>query len=236
MKRLHVRQTSSTMTLLERDAGAVLATADCQTCGRGQRGNTWHSRAAENLLLSLRLRPVGLAVERRFRLMQRVALALVETLADFGIGAEIKWPNDIYVGHGKVCGFIVENRIAGGRITESLAGIGLNVNQTEWPSGLPNPVSMRQAAGRTFDCEEVLAALAGRLLPCPPLPSADDAALHAAYMQSLYRREGMHPYADAGGRFEARIAGVTPEGLLLLGRADGSLRAYGLKEVTFVLK
>ena len=236
MKRLHAEETDSTMALLAGDPQATLATADFQTRGRGQRGHAWHSRPGENLLLSLRLRPQGLAVERRFRLMQRVALEIAGTLADFGIASEIKWPNDIYADGRKICGFIVENRIAGGAIVESLAGIGLNVNQTDWPAELPNPVSMRQAAGRPFDCEEVLQALVGRLVPCPPLPAAADDALHSAYLRLLFRRRGVHPYTDAGGRFEARVAGVTPEGLLLLERSDGSRQAYGLKEVAFAAK
>ncbi|MCH5181192.1 MAG: biotin--[acetyl-CoA-carboxylase] ligase [Prevotellaceae bacterium] len=236
MNRLHVRQTASTMTLLAENPQFALATADYQHSGRGQSGNSWLSRPAENLLLSLRLRPAALSAARRFRLMQYLALAIGETLADFGLRAEIKWPNDIYVDGRKICGFIIENKIAGGRIDESIAGIGLNVNQTEWAAALPCAVSMRQAAGRSFEREAVLRALLRHIALQPELAEADDKWLHADYMKSLYRRTGIHAYLDAGGRFEARIHDVAPDGRLLLARSDGTLRAYGLKEVSFAVK
>lgn len=221
------------MTLLEENPQVALVTADFQSDGRGQSGNSWQSRPAENLLLSMRVKLQGLGVDRRFRLMQYVALALRQTLADFDLSAEIKWPNDIYLGGRKVCGFIIENKIAGGRIDESLVGIGLNVNQTEWPESLPFAVSMRQAAGRSFEREAVLRALLRHIALQPELAEADDEQLHADYMKSLYRRTGIHAYLDAGGRFEAGIRDVAPDGRLLLARNDGEVRAYGLKEVAF---
>lgn len=236
MIRLHAIQTDSTMTLLGKNPQATLVTADFQTCGRGQTGHSWHSRPGENLLVSLRLRPEGLSVTRRFRMMQQVALALCGTLEDFGIRAGIKWPNDIYVGDRKVCGFIIENKIVGERITECLTGIGLNVNQTEWPATLPNPVSMRQAAGQKFDREKVLQTLLGHIVPCPALYENEDRNLHARYMDALYRRTGIHPYTDADGPFNARISDVAPDGRLILECDSGQLRAYGLREVTFAAK
>ena len=70
---------------------------------------------------------------------------------------EIKWPNDIYYGDGKLCGILIENRLQGGVIRDSIIGIGLNVNQEVFLSDAPNPVSLRQILGRDTDREGLCA-------------------------------------------------------------------------------
>ena len=69
-----------------------------QTEGRGQRGNKWLSNNGENLLFSivLKLTPPMLAYDQ-FVLNELTALAVVDFLASYGISADIKWPNDIYI-------------------------------------------------------------------------------------------------------------------------------------------
>ena len=80
-------------------------------------------------------------------------------LASRGIQARIKLPNDIYVGDRKICGMLIENILDGPNIDKSIIGIGLDVNQTDFPDDLPNPVSMAQLTGREYPIEEELARL-----------------------------------------------------------------------------
>ena len=120
-----------------------------QTSGRGQRGNTWTSNAGENLLFSvvLKFSPEysglgGLDARDQFVLNEIAALSVVDFLRSHGIHAQIKWPNDIYVDSRKICGILIENSLRGNRLSSSIIGIGLNINQRNFDINLPNPTSM----------------------------------------------------------------------------------------------
>ena len=113
-----------------------------QTAGRGQRGNTWTSNAGENLMFSIVLKSPVLMAEDHFALNEIAALSVADFLSTYGIKAEIKWPNDIYVGEKKICGILIENSFRGKTIPSSIIGIGLNINQRNFNVNLPNPTSM----------------------------------------------------------------------------------------------
>ena len=84
---------------------------------------------------------------------------LISYLAGKGIKARLKLPNDIYVGDLKICGILIENILDGPNLGVSIIGIGLDVNQTDFPEDLPNPVSMAQLTGQTYNLQEELALL-----------------------------------------------------------------------------
>ena len=114
----------------------------CQTKGRGQRTNTWLSNPGENLTFSIALKNLDILPSEQIAISQITALSVVDFLNLYGIDAKIKLPNDIYVGNKKICGILIENSIRGSQISYSIIGIGINVNQTEFPSSLPNPTSI----------------------------------------------------------------------------------------------
>ena len=122
-----------------------------QTCGKGQRGNVWISDPGKNLTFSIVLKfpfnvKAGLLEPMhaydQFVLSEIAALAVVDLLAEHGIQAKIKWPNDIYIGDRKICGILIENSLRGEWLQHSIIGIGLNVNQRNFDVTLPNPTSM----------------------------------------------------------------------------------------------
>ncbi len=219
-----------------------------QTAGRGQKGNRWESRPGENLMFSILLKPAQLPVREQFILSQIVALGLLDYLRGEGIMTTIKWPNDIYASDRKICGTLIENSLSEGRITSSVAGIGLNMNQTEFDPSLPNPTSMTLVTGRHYDVKAELP----KLLSCIfayydkiDSPYARN-GFDALYLGKLYRRGEWHrfeelPASDVpaerrnGRRIEARILGINPESRLLLEHRDGTLRHYGFKEIKYVL-
>ncbi|MBQ5836990.1 MAG: biotin--[Alistipes sp.] len=125
--------------------------ADFQTAGRGQRGHIWHSKRGENLTFSVVLEPTFLPIAEQFSVSEVVALSLVDMLSEYGIGARIKWTNDIYVGDKKLVGILIEHSLAPTTLRRTIAGIGININQTEFDASLPNPVSMAQLLGRELD-------------------------------------------------------------------------------------
>lgn len=139
-----------------------------QTAGRGQGDHSWFSSPGANLTFSMLMRfgegwPVTLGSSDAAFVTRICTLAIHDYLLDRGIESRIKWPNDIWVGERKICGILIENSSMGGQLSWSIAGIGLNVNETSWPAELPNPVSMRELSGKTYDLEKELASLAGRL-------------------------------------------------------------------------
>lgn len=62
--------------------------------------------------------------------MANASVAVCRTLENYGLTAEIKWPNDVYVQGKKICGILIENVFSGDRISSSVVGIGVNVNNS----------------------------------------------------------------------------------------------------------
>ena len=217
--------------------------ADFQTAGRGQRGHEWHSRKGKNLTFSVVLEPLFVPIAEQFAVSEVVALALVDMLSDYGIEAKIKWTNDIYVGDRKLVGILIEHSLAPSTLRRTIVGVGINVNQTEFDSSLPNPVSMAQLLGRELDAEAILGCFLAHLQrnyeALREHQSAADgqpSALHARYNSLLYRKGEFHTFALPGGeRFSAKITGTAPSGALRLEQRDGKTKDYLFKEVEFII-
>lgn len=131
-----------------------------QSAGKGQGDHTWTSSAGKNLTFSIVIKPEGILAKDSFVISQITALSVVDFLAGNGIEAEIKWPNDIYVcgrkDGKKICGILIENVFKGESLASSIIGVGLNINQTDFPDNLPNPVSLKQLTGRDYNLDETL--------------------------------------------------------------------------------
>lgn len=216
--------------------GTVIATRN-QTAGRGQRGNSWEAEPGKNLTFSMLLRPCGLPVNRQFELSMLVSLAIADAIDSQlpdGLRTTIKWPNDIYVGMGKICGILIENKLEGAAIGRSIAGIGINVNQRLFRSDAPNPVSLIMLnGGRETALDEFLADVTERIARTTDayLAAPDPAALKERYMSRLMWTTGPHPFADADGLFEARITDVELDGMLHLSNG----KSYAFKEVAYII-
>ena len=123
-----------------------------QTAGRGQRGNTWIVAPGVNLTFSVLLYPNFLSLPQHFTLNILVSLSIIDWLDRLGIPAQIKWPNDIIIHHKKVAGFLIENSSRAGKINKSILGIGVNINQTEFPSDLKEKAtSLQLQTGQKWD-------------------------------------------------------------------------------------
>lgn len=199
-----------------------------QTAGRGQRGNSWEAEPGKNITLSLILRPEQLPAMRQFELSEAVALAVADTVESLGIGhVAVKWPNDIYVGDRKIAGILIENTLSGNLISRSIVGIGLNVNQREFHSDAPNPVSALQLTGREHNVEDLALRMVQRILDRLSLDN------HSEYRRRLWRGTGIWPWRTAQGQtFSAAIADVEPDGHL---RLSGNHPPFAFKEIHPVL-
>ena len=237
-KIIHIDETDSTNGWLrefatdEHGDANIVVVAEYQTAGRGCGSNSWESERGKNLTFSVLLHPTEIPADCQFRISEAVSVALCETLEQLISPVSIKWPNDIYVGDRKICGILIENQLRGRLISDSIVGIGLNVNQTEFLSDAPNPMSIAQISGHEEDREELLQAFLQRLSATMEM---DPEALVGAYRSRLYRREGYHPFSDSEGAFEAKVQNVLDDGRLVLLDTHGSARIYAFKEVQFVV-
>ena len=158
-----------------------------------------------------------------------VSLAICEALEQYIGDVSIKWPNDIYWRNGKIAGILIENTLQGTVIKDSIIGVGLNVNQREFRSDAPNPVSLYQISGQETDRDALLNDILQRL---DQLLGQD---IRSHYLSRLYRRKGFHPYVDAEGAFMAEMTDVREDGHLVLSDDAGKERVYAFKEVQFVI-
>ena len=242
MLRITLDTVNSTMQYLARpelsacEDSFIVATADYQTAGRGQKGTSWESEAGKNLLLGLLLRPTFLHPQEQFYLSEICALALVETLDNYTDGCTIKWPNDIYYGDRKVSGMLLEHTLQGATLAKTIVGIGLNVNQQTFFSDAPNPVSLFQILERETDRETLLNDFLQRFQTYyQRLEQQDFSAIHTAYCQRLYRRGEWAKFRDEIGTFEGRIVDVEATGRLVIETREGALRKFAFKEVAYVI-
>ena len=213
--------------------------AKSQTNGKGQRGNSWESESGKNLTFSIVFYPTALEANKQFILSMLAALACHEALSNYTNGFSIKWPNDIYWKDKKIGGILIENELEGKYITQSIIGIGLNINQEAFHSDAPNPVSLKQIIGAEVNLQEVLMKAVHSIIvgyrQLEAYFNITQLAISAMYRKHLYRRKGLFPYRDAQGDFLAEQQEVEPDGHLVLKDEQGTLRRYAFKEVTFVL-
>ena len=236
----HIEQTTSTNDEARGDKYKHLDAiwSEHQTAGRGQRGHTWHSTEGENVTFSVVLKPTFLPVVEQFLLSEIVALSLVETMAHYGIECRIKWTNDLYAGDKKLAGVLIEHSLSVDGIARTIVGIGLNINQAEFPDDLPNPTSMALLRGTKFDRREVLERYMQTLAAWyDKLQRGHKAEIETCYREKMYHLDEPHTYAyPSGEEFTATIRGVRPSGELRLEHRDGVVREYAFKEVEFVLE
>lgn len=143
----------------------TVAVADEQTAGHGRFGRKWEAAPTSSLLLSVLLRPAFLQRDELFVLTFSAAVALSEAIREVtGVETELKWPNDILIAGKKVCGILLESGFEGDKLSHVVLGIGLNVNQVDFPEEIKDKAtSLSIAAGRPCDREELLSSILVRL-------------------------------------------------------------------------
>lgn len=239
---IHLKEINSTSSYLRELRNKGLAKeftviiADYQTAGRGQRGNSWEAENGRNLLFSLLLCPTFLSANRQFLLSQIVSLSIKEELDTYTSDISIKWPNDIYRKDKKICGILIENDLQDGCISQSISGIGININQSAFLSPAPNPVSLLQITGSEQDIPTILTNIMKRLHAYYlELQQGHFDKIAETYYNSLFRRNTFSRYSDKDGEFFAEIIRVEPSGLLVVSDQSGEERQYAFKEISYIL-
>src|SRR4030042_3473220 len=189
--------------------------AEHQFQGRGQKGNTWESRKGLNLTFSFILMPSFLEAHRHFYLLMGISFVILDLLRQEGIKTQVKWPNDMVCSGLKIGGILIENSMKGSRLSSSVAGIGLNVNQTRFTFTGGNPTSMKLELKRTIDREIVFTdALKNLTAWINRLYRKEWGMIRESYLQDLFQYEQWADYIDSTGDFRGRIRDVLEGGEL----------------------
>ncbi len=208
--------------------------ADRQFAGRGQTNNIWVSEPGQNLTFSVLLNPFFLQIDKQFDLNRAISLALNDVLRNYaGNQAVIKWPNDSYIVDKKIGGILIENIVSGNTIRHAIVGIGLNVNQTDFPSVLKNVTSLKQGLHKDYDLDvllgEICGAIEARYLQ---LKAGHFKKLNEEYMSRLYLLNEWALFKYEKGFISGKIIDITASGQLEMETTEG-IMFFNNKEIEF---
>lgn len=205
-----------------------------QTKGKGEGDNKWESEAGKNLTVSIIFKPSFLLPGNQFYLLQIVALGVYDYLKIFLDDVFIKWPNDLYVGGNKIAGILIENSIIGEKLNYSIAGIGININQTKFPSSLENPISLKISTNIHYKLEESLDLLNLHVRKnYQLLKEGKFEEINRRYQSVLYKLGKLSTFYVQEKRIRGKITGVADTGELLLELESGELRTFGFKDLVY---
>lgn len=207
--------------------------ANEQTKGRGQRDNNWISKPNENLTFSIIISP-SIKVDKQFYLSKIISLALLNFLANYTEKASIKWPNDIYINDKKIAGILIENIIQANKVTKTIIGIGININQTIFDNSIPNPTSLKMITNYSYNLNEVLQLIIDEIYTM--YKSIDNYKLiDKLYNKNLFGLKHKIKFKDKNNNiFFANIINTDEFGRIRL-KLDNKIKLFNFNEIKMVL-
>jgi len=222
-----LEEVDSTNTYIKRYLGGNedrIVCAKRQTGGKGTKGRSFMSQEG-GLYLSILKFYENFPAEKAFRIMAHAAVSVCKTAADFGVAAQIKWPNDVLANGGKLCGILIENVLNGKFVRASVVGIGVNVCN-DLTALRRIAVSLSEAAGKKLCVEEVREKLLIHLR------EEDD---FEDYLNLIgFLGQTVHVFAP-DGKFLATALRVLENGNLEVSR-NGEIMALSAAEITLRLE
>ena len=218
-----------------------------QLAGKGQFGRIWTADKDANILLSVVIRPEPISIGHQFWLSAVVSSATREFFARYaGEDTKIKWPNDLYWQDRKAGGILIEsvirsqpepakpgigannnpqlshsNSVEADNIFSpwkwAVIGIGININQTFFPAELPNPVSLKQITGKSFEIIELAKDLCQALdRKYHQLLDQGFEEIYRQYLSHLYKKDEKLKFRVGTRLFEGVLKTVSPQGKLVI--------------------
>lgn len=213
----------------------LVVRADFQTAGKGQLGNTWLAEESKNLLMSVILDTSELAIEKQFYLNAAICTCVADTLmTHYDLRhVTVKWPNDIYAGNLKIAGILIENNIRGTVWTNTVVGIGINVNQMRFPD-LTTATSIRLETGKSHKVNHLMRQLNKNLNGYLEKLEQNPDALFEVYNQLLMNVGKSIHYKRNFELESGTLLGVNAQGLLEVD-VKGKLKMFKHKEIEWIL-
>ena len=205
------------------EEGAVIL-AETQTEGRGRAGRRWHSEQGTGIYVTIVLRPRLSPVQAPLLTMLAGLSLHSAILAQTGLNAELKWPNDILIDGKKLGGILTEMHAEPTQVRFVIVGIGLNVNQEKFPAELSSiATSLRKESGKAHSRLELLVRLLrefetdyNRFLREGP------SYVVGRFAEVSQFADGKRVRVDTGrDMYSGRTAGLSADGLLLVKKDDG---------------
>jgi BirA family biotin operon repressor/biotin-[acetyl-CoA-carboxylase] ligase len=214
--------------------------AQKQWAGKGQMGKVWEAETGQNILLSVVLDPKklvfdGLALEPSMVSML-VAVGCFNFFITYaGDETSIKWPNDIYWRDRKAAGILIENSFRGPIWQWSIAGMGVNINQTEFGTGLNKAVSLKQITGKTFQVPALAKELCSHIeAVLQMLVDKGPDTLLALYNNVLYKKGEQVQLEIEGQKITATICRVLSNGHLEIETENGIKQSHALGAIQWL--
>lgn len=213
----------------------TLVTAKKQYAGRGRRGRTWASEDADNIYMSLLLRP-KFSAEKAPMLTLVMAYSVTKVLREQeDLEVKIKWPNDLVIGKKKICGILTEMKMEERAISSVIIGVGMNVNVENFPKELRDKAtSLKKEAGREFCCIDLIAKIMesfeenyNRFVEMEDLSFMQD-----EYNEMLVNCGKQVRILEPNNEYEAFALGINEEGELLVEKEDGKIERVFSGEVS----
>jgi BirA family biotin operon repressor/biotin-[acetyl-CoA-carboxylase] ligase len=208
--------------------------ADFQTHGKGQRSSIWKSEKGLNLLISIYFDSSFLNSENIFFLSKAVALAIRVCIEKIiGIKVSIKWPNDILINGSKIAGVLIENQWKNEKLSSSIIGIGINVNQVVLSE--ENVVSLKNLTSRFYNLNSILKSLCSSLdSQFTRLRNFEFLEIDRQYHSFLFNYNQWYNYEKNKINFKGRLIKVDSFGKMVLELENGDKKSFDIKEVSIL--
>ena len=213
----------------------TVVVAEKQTAGKGRRARNWESPAGTNIYMSVLLRP-QIEANKASMLTLVMAYSIGKVLKERGYETmQIKWPNDLVLSGKKACGILTEAELKGQEIDHVIVGVGINVNEKEFPEELlDKATSLYLEKGikenREILVEDVLNTFAVDYEKF--LKEENLSLIKDEYNQILVNYHREVRVLDPGNEYTAFAHGINDMGELLVEKADGSMEAVYAGEVS----
>ena len=207
-----------------------------QTKGRGRNGNLWLNKPSLNLAFSIYKRFSDFEIDKKFMLNVISSISVYETLKKYNLSdLTIKWPNDIMTGDKKISGILIENNFRGNSIKNSVIGIGININQSEFKN-LPNATSIFIETGKLNSVKTIAQELQKTLEKNFNLFRINENELIKNYNSLLYKKNETSNFsANDMSKFQGKIIKVDMDGEITIRLSNKQLSKYSESEIKLII-
>ena len=207
-----------------------------QTQGKGRNGNVWSNKPSLNLAFSIYKRFSDFEIDKKFMLNAISSISVYETLKKYNLlDLKIKWPNDIMTANKKISGILIENNVRGNSIKNSVIGIGININQSEFKN-LPNATSIFIETGKLSSVETITQELQKTFEKNFDELRTNEHEILNTYNNLLYRKNEISNFSSNNiGNFQGKIIRVDKNGEITICELNQQLSKYSESEIKLII-